>query len=824
MEAVAGASSAVLMRQALDRPQSVTPAAATSLQRSYGNAFLQRAATRSAPSGSIQRDEETDVATGSSEDASRSAQEEAEGDEENKPSDDEKAQMERDSASARDQGAKEGEKEGQDQGADQENLTDGDVDPLLEGNLPEAPEPPPDVPAVLEVKSDDQMLAEQEEEEALGAQTAEGVTAQFSWPAVLPPDWDAEVAVHEAFMAALGGEDAQEAAAGTLPEGSAIQRVVADAPPGGAPTQVAEEPDPDAASKWSGGSYFEDDEDAPLVKVPQHENVFAHMIIGDTAGTAAEAINGFALIGKETNVYGGVAALIEALIKVTELFTNILGYISLALLISSGICYGLGAAFASTLILAPAAPPLFAAATFLMATGSKLGAISLYATVARMAMRVVAILFRALDYAYAKAMGASAEELRKKTDKMLGQAIGFAVDTVDVALSAGPDVYKSGLKRGLSESLDAAKKPFAEFASEAASELGEKAIKEGLKEGADDAAKAGMKQAMKEGGKTYGKEMASESFALFGPGANLTYADAQAEKHLMAAPDENATPADPSEAGAAIDEALDETGEDDEAQTVTLPAPPRRVVSNVNNLALDLGTIAARKMYLQQRLSHDEDLLVRKQDWQNELGTTQGELATNKQSLQAADQALDEQASIADQFSAQAEQAKGPAAEAKGQMEKSGGELGAMGGSVDAGMKRAESEGAGGSGQVDKATMSSGPSQGQSGAAQGESQAGQGVSDAQESKAKTLETKERSQGAQAKQDEASQKVADQQDENLSEMELLQQDREECLMRLVELEAAEEQVRAQHQAELETASGWSDEHKSASAALPQGAAA
>ncbi|HET7767201.1 MAG TPA: DUF4157 domain-containing protein [Chloroflexota bacterium] len=700
----------------------------------------------------IQREEE--IADASSEDELRQAEEEEES---AGGSTEEKAELEDDTKRARETGAAEGQQQGAQAGgaANAESgvptAEDASMAPENVPDIADAPEEP--IPHV-ETRTADDLEADQDAGQEQARANAEETAASKDWAATMPPDWDMEMVAYQAFAAAMEGgpgTNPEAAAAAIMPKRLANLKRDADAgrPPtiqrDGTPPVVetpapAEAPagpqkpwveDPETGSySASDFPYQPDAKEDLVVDTPKVDDPFGQVFVGDVAGKGAQMVNSFAGIGKETNGFGVTAALLESLVLVTELVTNILGYISLALIIVAGILYALGATLVASLFGAAAGAAFIAAATSIMAGPVVLlGNAIFYITLARLAMRVLVIAFRGFDYLYAKyAQNATEAELKAKERAMIGQTMGFAIDGVSVLLAGGPTKVLRSTPAGTIVTASATGPVVSAASTKIATGLAVKGAVVGAKTGANAAARAEDPDLPDAPGL-----VEPDAVEDAGAGAGMPEVDAQ------------------------------------------LPAPPMDAPVIVQGTAFQIAGAQQERQELLLRVATTEETLTKKQQWDQDMTTARGELASEKATLAATDQMRAERIANAEAFIETAGEAAGPASEAQSNFGEAGGTLSSGKGQIESGMRRAESEGAGGA--VDKNTADRGPDAGKDGAVQAGSQIAEGASAATASKAENQAIQEESGEAQDQIEQSTQDVGAAQDQNRAEMELLQQDRE-----------------------------------------------
>jgi len=349
-------------------------------------------------------------------------------------------------------------------------------------------------------------LKSPEEMVATGQTKLEGVAEQsvqtgqqLSFEVNKPPEWDAEMAMHDLFAGVMSGESKPDEAIGSsLPPGivqtksggfgfapGVIMRDAASTTPATTPAApAAEPPEKKDSSTWVGGEQFSSAEYGDHFKVPKHENALANMFVGDIGGKSVEVANSFASAFASDSVeatgWGRAAAFFEALVQVTEVLTNVLGMISLIMMIVAGIMYALGTLLTAFLFTAAAGAVLLAWASVLLAWTQVLGTISIIITEIRMVLRLLAIALRAIELTMIK----DPEKLKRAKARLYDQALGMAMDVVAIGLEAATggtvNPSKLGAKVGEDIAEAGAKRAASKVAAEAV-EAGTSGAKSGVK-------------------------------------------------------------------------------------------------------------------------------------------------------------------------------------------------------------------------------------------------------------------------------------------------------------------------------------------------------
>ncbi len=379
---------------------------------------------------------------------------------------------------------------------------------------------------------------------------AEQLGGQLAFDVVKPPDWDAETAMYDMFGGMIAGD--KDAVADSLPPGivqtksggfgfapGIIMRDAASTPAPASPppannklnmaaVTTAEATDKKDSSVWVGGENFAAAEYGDKYAVPKHENAVANMFVGDIGGKSVEVANtfnsAFASDSVEATGWGRAAAFFEGIVQITEVITNVLGLISLIMMIVAAILYGIGLALTLALFTAAAGAALIAFASTMMAWAKVLGTIELIITVVRMALRLIAITLRGIELHMIK----DPEKLKRAKARMYDQAMGFGMDAVSVALDVVPGAASSakkgakagtgaakGFKAGLKESFDVGGDIAAargrSAAGKAASGAVENATKTAKREAKEELAERATSLGTSKGAKETAEKTAKES-------------------------------------------------------------------------------------------------------------------------------------------------------------------------------------------------------------------------------------------------------------------------------------------------------------------------
>lgn len=622
--------------------------------------------------------------------------------------------------------------------------------------------------------SADELISQQEGAEERSFQKSDEVAGGLSWAANKPQNWDSETILSEVFSSVIGGEAQGQAPEQTaqrtiqkrgLPTSAAVQR--ADAPPAAAPAPAAAPPKPVAGSKGVGGGWATETPEGDKYAVPAHENWFANLVVGDTAGKATQMANKWAGFSQETNAFGYAARTLEGILGILDLVNSILGYISLALTIVAAILYALGLILGAIPFTAAAGPPLIAAATALMKVAEVLGKVSQVILIIMIAFRVLIIAMRALDYLYSWATGASAEDLKKKAGMMSDQAIGIVSDGISLATTFIP--------------FPAAKK------------LGKSAGKGLAVAGAQSA--LGYAGSHVSGGFNKAQDAAKEDINKGGDNT---------KDQVKTKSKDNVQRAD--DAGAGL------MGEGKAAPEVSLSQPPSDAPERVDSLATDIGDAEAEKLYLQDRLATLDFIIGKKANYEQNAGAAQAQNKEQKGALQVGNAALQDQASKAQQFNDKAKEVGPKASEAQGNSGSVQGTMGSMQSQISSGTERAAEE------KPEIKKQDPNAANNSAGASKDASKdsgalSASGASSAAKSKQESEGLQGRNQQAQAKIEQFDNTIGEKRSMNQAELGNALAERQAILDRLTVIDAAEADLKNQHQSALDEANAWANQHQS-----------
>ncbi len=629
--------------------------------------------------------------------------------------------------------------------------------------------------------STDELISQQEGAEERSFQKSDEVAGGLSWAANKPPNWDSETILSEVFSAVMGGEAQGQAPEQTaqrtiqrrgLPAPAMAQRALAQrelpsrqTDASNTPAKAAEPPKPVAGSKGVGGGWATEIPEGDKYAVPAHENWFANTFVSDTAGKAMQMANKWAGFSQETNAFGYAARTLEGILGILDLVNSILGYVSLALTVVAAILYALGLIFSAIPFTAAAGPPLISAATVLMKVAEVLGKVSQVILIIMIAFRVLIIALRALDYLYSWATGASAEDLKKKAGMMSDQAIGIVSDGIALATTFIP--------------FPAAKK------------IGKNAGKGLAIAGAQSA--LGYAGAHVSGGFNKAQDAAKEDINKGG----------DKKDEVKKKPKDNVQRAD--DAGAGI------VGEGQAAPEVSLSTPPSDAPERVDSLAMDIGDAEAEKLYLQDRLATLDFIIGKKVNYEQNAGAAQAQNKEQKGALQVGNVALQDQANKAQQFNEKAKEVGPKASEAQGNSSSVQGTMGSMQSQISSGTQRAAEE------KPELQKQDPNAANNSAGASKDASKdsgalAASGASNAAKSKQESEGLQGRNQQAQAKIEQYDNTIAEKRNMNQGELVTAMAERQAILDRLMVIDAAEADLKSQHQTALDEANAWANQHQ------------
>ena len=289
------------------------------------------------------------------------------------------------------------------------------------------------------------------------------MTEPLDWNAVKPPNWDVQVAAQETFLALFDPDEglmhnfqdigSEEGAADFEAQLKTIQRQSGS---GGSQTTAVtsgerdgDQPQPGHKKSAIPGAPYElptagDDVGGRLADV---------FIIDPIAGNAVDVANSFAAINDEPNSFSGLAATLEAVVKIMELVTSILGMVALVLTLLGGLMMGLGWALIAAGTALMGVPFMQGVAGAMLSAGgwlqgwgatflswaTSINALVFKLTVIRAELRILALILRGLSVLAMLIGGASKEEIDRQLKMMQNQAIGLAVDGITIGLT-----YKIG--------------------------------------------------------------------------------------------------------------------------------------------------------------------------------------------------------------------------------------------------------------------------------------------------------------------------------------------------------------------------------------------
>lgn len=575
---------------------------------------------------------------------------------------------------------------------------------------------------------------------AEGQAEANQILEDYKWTTVKPEGWDLQIATQEIF-AQMMGQDTQP----TEPT-----------------KQIIENPYPE--DKWYDKPWEKD------MKSSAGGWILWQTLANPVAGKFSDVAKTFANIGSETNVFGITAAILEGIIQILELITNILGIISLVMTIISVILYVIGTVLAVIPFTAASAPAFFSAATTLLTWAGKIGDIAMFITLGRMQMRVVVIALRALDYWYAWANGASAEELQAKTAAMADQAINFALDGVDAAMNKIPGA-KDGASAGTKVAIDG----------------GKAALGVGWGMTKDAVNPAGMAREAIESEKGAKKKKYEE---------DVKAADEQFKGEMAEYEEER-------EAWEAREEAQEQ---------LQLPEVPIEAAQEVDDAAQNLASIHMEKVETMVSLNIFAADLETKKLSDQDMATAEVAAQENQAALASGGAAMSKQSESAQQFSAKAQETSQKGEALTEHTEKAKGDIEGQQGNINETAAKGAEQGEG-----DPALSQGGQASGQ--AAEAPVATANMAQASQQQAQEALQTAAKSDAVKAQTEQASEKteefkgvLAEQRGKNQGEMGMMEEHIGMLEERLAMLEEQEAQEQQEHAENLATTESWVQESR------------
>jgi hypothetical protein len=297
-----------------------------------------------------------------------------------------------------------------------------------------------------------------DQKQAESVEQGNEMMSSLGWAAQKPPDWDAQVAAQEIFLAILDPNEGPASEIVGTAEGAgdlgaqmkALQRQADGGGGGGAIVATSEEQD--GSDGAQPGFKKSEIPDAPYELPTAGDSVGGRIldsfVVDPVAGTAVDIGNSFATLGKEPNAPALIAGLLEGIIKIMELVTNILSLVSLVLHLVGALLYaigwalmGIGSSLMSNIFTLSVGISMFSWgitlqswASTLLGWASTIDTLVIKITIIRAELRVLAIILRGLSLFALWVNGASIEEINKELTKMKNQAVGLAIDGATIAI------------------------------------------------------------------------------------------------------------------------------------------------------------------------------------------------------------------------------------------------------------------------------------------------------------------------------------------------------------------------------------------------------
>jgi Domain of unknown function (DUF4157) len=639
--------------------------------------------------------------------------------------------------------------------------------------------------------------------EAIEQQAAEEsaqIIEAAGWDSTKLPEWDQQVALQELFA----GQDLM------------VQRDAATsptvAPESG--TVPAVKPKEKAFEKIEKPQWAEL-KGATSTEGEVGEWIANNMVLGSTTGKMVDIANAFGGLANETNPFGIMASMLDAFIAITELVTGILGIISLVLSLIAAVLYVVGAALTWLFGVGAA---LMAAASTIMGWVGTLGSITLYITIARLAMRGFSMVLRGLDIAWSAAAGASADELREKAGMIAGNAIGAVGDGFSILLATGPSaIGGSGAWGGAAAPAEQA--------------IGPMTLGATLKEGLGNAGSNILGGVI---GTVGGAPIsATQTAAQDSAGENKNFGDAWTGKTVPAqamsiqADEANEAEADSKAYDAeAASQALEAqlAAQQEQQQTAhadsvaALPPIPYDTPVTIQDTARNLAILNDQKQENRARKNIAQEQLAAKQTWAGDLAQAQQVAAQNQASLDQSNQLMDAQIQHANQFSEKSQDSSVEGKGLEGDLSSIAGSLAGQQDNIKKGAEKGEEEDAG-----SDPALKQGPeagnkaNQGPDTAKQASAVGIQGSSEAEKSAQESQKTKSETNVAKEKTAEFQTALSDRQGKNAEEVGAIAEWLQNNETERTEIETQEQEQHDLRIATLERTQNWIDESKTQVAA-------